>query len=128
MANWLTKIRKKPKHIRDNIAFGSSAGLTLVVALAWFLQGGSTHLANKETVQRTSFFETFKEGFNKQMAAARESLPKSATTSVASTTAESGTVDMAATSSASSSDAKPVLIEIIKASSTASSSSSSSAY
>ena len=129
MARWLSNLRKKPKHVRDNIAFGSSLGLTVVIALVWFINGGSTHLANNNSTKNGSdFFKTFKEGLGKQMAAAQDSIPKSSTSTATSTDRSNfqATPFVAATSTGA--EQKPVLIEVVHSSSTASSSSSTSSY
>lgn len=129
MASWLHNLRKKPKHVRDNIALGSSAGLTVMVALVWFVAGGSPDTMTAPA-NNPGFFQTFKEGFSKQMAAARESIAPPTASTTARTTTAVPTVDMAAamnaSTTASSSSAKPVLIEIINASTSATSSSSTS--
>jgi hypothetical protein len=127
--SWIRTIRKKPKHVRDNIAFGTSLGLTLVIAVGWFITGGSTHLADTSTKPDAGFFQTFKEGLNKQMAAAREALPKRAATSTATTTDRSNfQATPITTTSSSTGEQKPVLIEVVHASGTATTSSSSNSY
>ncbi len=37
MFDYLEKLRLKPGHIRERIAYGTAAGTTAVVALGWFL-------------------------------------------------------------------------------------------
>jgi hypothetical protein len=86
MANWLTTLRKKPKHVRDNIAFAVSGGFSIFVCAVWFFGGvGSTHLAGAVD-GGPHFFQTFLGEFGKQVAAVKETMPK---TSPASSTAKS---------------------------------------
>lgn len=86
MANWLTKLRKKPKHVRDNIAFGVSGGFFLFVCSVWFLGGvDANHLAGSVD-GGPHFFKTFLGEFGKQVAAVKDTMPKS---SPASSTAPS---------------------------------------
>lgn len=101
--------------------------MTLAVAMVWFITGGSPDMAS-DIKQDPGFFKTFKEGFDKQMAAARESLSTSTTTTqnTADTEPAVATTDLVSTSSATTTIQKPVLIEIINASGTASSAVSSS--
>jgi hypothetical protein len=99
MANWLTNLRKKPKHVRDNIAFVVSGTFSLVVCALWFLGGmGSGHLAGSVD-GGPHFFQTFLGEFGKQVAAVKETMPKAApATSTAKSFPESGPA-AAATSS-----------------------------
>jgi len=129
MTSWLSNLRKKPKHVRNNIAFGSSFGLTLAIALVWFMSGGSTtYLANNDTTKNSpEFFKTLKDGFNKQMASARDALPKTST-STATTTDRSKFQATPMVATTTTTGQKPVLIEVVHSSSTASSSSSTSSY
>lgn len=37
MRQWLIKQRQKPKHVRDNIAFGFASAVTVVVLVGWLV-------------------------------------------------------------------------------------------
>ena len=89
MANWLTNLRKKPKHMRDNVAFAVSGGFTALVFAVWFFGGvGSSTLAGAS--DSPHFFQTLFGQFGKQVASIKESIPKpKEAPEVATTTAKS---------------------------------------
>jgi hypothetical protein len=127
--SFVNKLRKKPKHVRDNIAFGTSVGLTLVIAVVWFWHGGSTHLADSAATTDSGFFDTFKSGLKKQMASAKEAFPSSSGTTTPTSTNRGDLQSTPVLSATSTSpEQKPVMIEIVHASGTATSSSSTSPY
>jgi hypothetical protein len=74
--NYLTKLRKKSKHVRDNIAFVAAGVVTLpVMAYLVFAVHGpkvTGGIAESET-PKTKFFETFTSQFKEQVAAVKES-------------------------------------------------------
>lgn len=78
MANHLHELRKKPKHVRDNIAFGVAGGMTLMLAIGWFSLRGSSmpnpvkEIANDEA---TGAFSTFFSQVKEQAAAVKDSFP-----------------------------------------------------
>lgn len=114
MGQWLTDLRKKPKHVRDNIAFGVSAGVTALLALVWFV-GGSWTLG---VPGNHAFFQTFLGQFKEQVAAIGEATPvaTSTTPSVApasSTPVESASIVLATTSSTSSASTTPREVRIL---------------
>ena len=78
MSQWLREVRKKPKHVRDNIAFGISGGFTALLALGWFLVSGAPSSDNSKD---EAFFKTFLGQFKEQFATVNEALPKATTTS-----------------------------------------------
>ena len=132
MSRWLTDLRKKPKHVRDNIAFGTAVGVTGVVALAVFL-GGQVDLKESEG---PGFFSTFIGQFKTEVAAVKEALPEQpATTSTldfsplevadqpsesASTTASTSATMGSSTATSSAMQARPSNIMPVKSSTTVS--------
>jgi hypothetical protein len=76
MSNWLTSLRKKPKHVRDNIAFAMSGGVTVcVLATVWLLGGIGPHTIAKTEEAGPGIFKTFFGEFGKQVATIKETLP-----------------------------------------------------
>lgn len=72
--SYLGDLRKKPKHVRDNIAFVAAAAATLpVVAYLVFAVHGPkiTNIAETDTNQ-PKFFETFTTQIKDQVAAVKE--------------------------------------------------------
>ncbi len=79
MAGYFNKLRKKPKHVRDNIAFSIAGGFTLVTALAWFFIGFGApaeefNLAEEES---PAAFSTLLDQIQEQVASAREGIAES---------------------------------------------------
>lgn len=115
MAKWLNTLRKKPRHVRDNIAFGVSFGFALVVCIAWFVGGNSGVVASGTDAH---FFKTFSDVFAKQLAAVKQSLPEKPTVA-SSTTKEQMQVSAPApvtygtSTTASSSESAPRQIMIV---------------
>jgi hypothetical protein len=74
--DYLTKLRQKPKHVRDNIAFGVASGVTAIVALFLvFAVHGPTvveEVANEDNSPR--FFQTLVNQAKEQVAASRSSM------------------------------------------------------
>lgn len=129
MSQWLREVRKKPKHVRDNIAFGVSGGFTVLVALGWFLVSGTP---TSTTTKDAAFFETFLGQFKEQFASVNEAMPKATSTSpmVLPGATSSMIIAPASTSTASSSDTatsterRQVMIMPVKSSTSSESSSS----
>jgi hypothetical protein len=72
--NLVSKLRKKPKHVRDNIAFAAASVVTLPI-MAYVVFGiHAPKLTNgvAATEGETKFFETFTSQFREQMASVRE--------------------------------------------------------
>ena len=132
MSRWLTDLRKKPKHVRDNIAFGTAVGVTGVVALAVFL-GGQVDLKESEG---PGFFSTFIGQFKTEIATVKEALPENPTASStldfsplkvadlpgesASSTASTSAVIGSSTATSSAVQARPINIMPVKSSTTVS--------
>ena len=74
--DYLTKLRQKPKHVRDNIAFGVASGFTAVIALflVFAVHGPKVvdDVAREENSPR--FFETITSQVKEQVAASRSSI------------------------------------------------------
>jgi hypothetical protein len=73
--NYLTKLRKKPKHVRDNIAFVAAGVATLPVMayLVLAVHGPRVTGGITETdTPKTKFFETFTSQIKEQVATVRE--------------------------------------------------------
>lgn len=76
MSNWLNSLRKKPKHVRDNIAFAMSGGMTVgILATVWFFGGIGSHTMAESGDSSPHFFRTFFGEFGKQVASIKETLP-----------------------------------------------------
>ena len=132
MSRWLTDLRKKPKYVRDNIAFGSAVGVTALVALLAFF-GGQVDLKESEG---PGFFSTFIGQFKTEVAAVKEALPEkpAATstldfsplkatdqaTSSASSTASTSAAMGSSTASSSPSGARQINIMPMKSTATVS--------
>jgi hypothetical protein len=85
MRETIIKLRQKPKHVRENIALGASAGMMILVAAMWIWQlpsslgqkvGVATTVNNTETQTFGTFFGELKE----QVASAGEAFNKATTT------------------------------------------------
>lgn len=113
MSRWLTDLRKKPKYVRDNIAFGTAVGFTAIVALLAVV-GGQVDLKENEG---PGFFSTFIGQFKTEVAAVKEALPEKP--------AATSTLDFSplkATDQATSSASSTASTSVTTGSSTASSS------
>jgi hypothetical protein len=81
--SYLTELRKKPKHVRDNIAFvlAGVATLPVMAYLVFAVHGPKVTSGITETDQTdTKIFETFTNQIKEQVASVREST--TATTSL----------------------------------------------
>ena len=75
--DYLTKLRQKPKHVRDNIAFGVASGFTALIALFLvFAVHGPKVVENVASEEDNSprFFETITSQVKEQVAASRSSI------------------------------------------------------
>ena len=94
MAGLFKKLRKKPKHVRDNIAFSIAGGFTFMVALGWFFLGfdGLPHSTEVASGENNSAFSTLFGQIQEQVATAKESIgeAKKATTTTPVVTGEWG--------------------------------------
>lgn len=82
MFGYFNKLRKKPKHVRDNIAFSIAGGFTLVLAIAWFLVGFNP--STNEDIssgEGSAPFATLLSQIQEQMASAKDSVPDEEATS-----------------------------------------------
>jgi hypothetical protein len=121
MAGYFNKLRKKPRHVRDNIAFSIAGGFTLTVALAWFFIGftgfgGSTEITAEE---KPKAFSTLIDQIQDQVASAREGVSE-AKKENASSTVSNGEWGLSAQNSSSSNNLMPkeASLMIVGASST----------
>jgi hypothetical protein len=93
----LTKLRQKPKHVRDNIAFVAAGIATLpVVAYLVFAVHGPkmTNDIVKTNVEKPEFFETFTTQIKEQVATVREAVSTSTpSAAVTPTTIDRGPLD-----------------------------------
>lgn len=87
MAGYFNKLRKKPKHVRDNVAFSIAGGFTLMIALAWFFVGfdGLGGTPEVVTEEKPEAFSTLINQIQEQVATARVGV-SDARSDVASTT------------------------------------------
>ncbi len=74
--DYLTKLRQKPKHVRDNIAFGIASGCTAVVAafLVFAVHGPTVINDVAQEENSPQFFQTLTSQVKEQVAATRSSL------------------------------------------------------
>lgn len=92
MRKFFQKIRKKPKAVRDNYAFGIAASFTLVVMLIWvvakpagsFLESGDVATKDKEV---NSPFSTLIKETKEQLASLKEATSKEGSETEATSTA-----------------------------------------
>lgn len=72
--NYLTTLRKKPKHVRDNIAFvvAGVATLPIMAYLVFAVHGPRVTENLAETNTDPKFFETFTNQIKEQVASVRE--------------------------------------------------------
>jgi hypothetical protein len=71
--DYLTKLRQKPKHIRDNIAFGAASGFTALIAvfLIFAVHGPKVVDSVAREDDSPQFFETLVNQAKEQMASVR---------------------------------------------------------
>ena len=78
IGSFLGKMRRKPKHVRDNIAFGSAAFVTLAIFTVWLvndpLHSGDISATTDEPSPKA--FATFFGQIKDQFASAKAALPK----------------------------------------------------
>ncbi|MEN9920696.1 MAG: hypothetical protein RL538_589 [Candidatus Parcubacteria bacterium] len=78
MANHLHELRKKPKHVRDNVAFGIAGGMTFMIAIAWFTMWGAEMPNSPQEVaaeDSSTAFSTFFSQIKEQAAMVKDSFP-----------------------------------------------------
>ena len=94
--DYLTKLRQKPKHVRDNIAFGIASGFTAIIALFLvFAVHGPKVIEGVATEDDSPhFFQTLTGQIKDQVAATRSSFeaqkPQKPEVSAPSTPAANG--------------------------------------
>ena len=90
MRQWLLKQRTKPKHVRDNIAFGFAGAVTIVALVGWLvlIPKDDIFKSNMTTDNSPEAFSTFFNQIKEQVAGVRESVKEqaSSTPAVASST------------------------------------------
>lgn len=90
MRQWLLKQRTKPKHVRDNIAFGFAGAVTVVALVGWLVLIPKDEIfqSNVTADKSPEAFSTFFDQIKEQVAGVRESVKEQATStpSVASST------------------------------------------
>ena len=90
MRQWLLKQRTKPKHVRDNIAFGFAGTVTAVALVGWLVLIPKDDIFenNVTTDNSPEAFSTFFNQIKEQVAGVRESVKEqaSSTPAVASST------------------------------------------
>ena len=90
MRQWLLKQRTKPKHVRDNIAFGFAGTVTAVALVGWLvlIPKDDIFKSNMTTDNSPEAFSTFFNQIKEQVAGVRESVKEqaSSTPAVASST------------------------------------------
>ena len=91
--SYLGDLRKKPKHVRDNIAFVAAAAATLPVVayLVFAVHGPKMTSLSESTSNQPKFFETFTGQIKDQFAAVREAT--STTSPKYPTTVDRGPLD-----------------------------------
>lgn len=130
MGSFLTKLRRKPKHVKDNIAFGSAAAITLTICAVWFVAGplNTKEPSTREASPRA--FSTLLDQVKDQFASVKESLPKAETSPAESgqpqvATATTTFINALSTSSAPDLASSPKEVTIVAVSRTGSTSTSS---
>jgi hypothetical protein len=85
--DYLTKLRQKPKHVRDNIAFGVAGGITSIVALFLIVAVHGPKVVGEVSGgdNQPQLFETLIDQAKEQVAATKASM-KSQTKQANSTT------------------------------------------
>lgn len=77
MFGYFNKLRKKPKHVRDNIAFSVAGGFTLTLAIAWFLVGFNPSAnQNVSSGEGSTPFSTLFSQIQEQIASVKDSVPE----------------------------------------------------
>lgn len=127
MAGSFNKLRKKPKHVRDNIAFGVAGGFTLTLAIAWFLIGFGNGPTSPEVTseEKNGAFSTLFDQIQEQVATAKEGVIEGneASSTMPSVTGEWG-ISAQNASSTSNGTPREAAIMVVGASSSARTSSS----
>jgi hypothetical protein len=100
----ILKARKKPKHVRDNIAFGIAGGFTAAICLVWLVvMPGRLAKETTSVNDNHKIFSTFFNQFKDQVASVKNSLPDTHATNtpvvVASTSKENSMTELTASSS-----------------------------
>ena len=85
MRKWLLKQRTKPKHVRDNIAFGFASGAALLVLVGWLVLIPKEDIfhGNVTAEKSPEAFSTFFSQIKEQVAGVRESIKGQATSTPA---------------------------------------------
>lgn len=127
MRKWLLKQRTKPKHVRDNIAFGFASGAAALALAGWLILIPKDELfkSNVAADESPEAFSTFFDQIKEQVAGVRESVtkPASSTQPVASRTTSASTSSSTFQGRASSTSPQPAAIFIMPSASTSASTS-----
>jgi hypothetical protein len=94
MRQWLINQRTKPKHVRDNIAFGFAGAVTVVALVGWLVMIPKEDVfqSNVTADKSPEAFSTFFNQIKEQVAGVRESIKEqaSSTPAVATSTGFGG--------------------------------------
>ena len=121
MRQWLLKQRQKPKHVRDNIAFGFASGAALLVLVGWVVLIPKEDIfhSNVTAEQSPEAFSTFFDQIKEQVAGVRESITEQASSSSAVATSTgfaptlTGSSSQTLHTSASSTEVKEAVIFVV---------------
>jgi nicotinamide mononucleotide (NMN) deamidase PncC len=83
LRKWLVDARKKPKYVRDNIAFVIAGSFTTVLLMAWlvFMPGKIIQEVAEKPAVNNGAFTTFIDQLKEQMAGVSEAVPEETATS-----------------------------------------------
>ena len=122
MRKWLLKQRTKPKHVRDNIAFGFASGAALLVLAGWLILLPKDELfhSNVTADKSPEAFSTFFDQIKEQVAGVRESIKEQATSTqpIASSTRFAATSSSVFGGGASSTEPQAAAIFVVPSAST----------
>jgi hypothetical protein len=121
MRQWLLKQRTKPKHVRDNIAFGFASGAAVLALAGWllFIPKGDVLHSNVADESSPEAFSTFFSQIKQQVAGVRESLkePATSTPTVASSTGFNPSASSTEFSSTAASSNKEAILYVVSSTS-----------
>ncbi len=85
--SFLIKLRQKPRHVRQQVAFGVAIGFTSIVAMFWLTSVPDTvKTISNAAPEGVNAFSSFTDSVNKQIQAAKEAAATRIATTTASTT------------------------------------------
>ena len=120
MAGSFKNLRKKPKHVRDNVAFSLAGGFTFMLAVAWFFIGFDGLATSPEVSSEgtNGAFSTFIDQIQEQVATAREGVETNEASSTMPTVTGEWGLSAQNASSTNNSVQKEAAIMIVTSSST----------